>query len=64
MDGGKDLDAHNACTDNACERPTSLPDNSVVVSEDCPEHGKLNEDTCGAVQLSEMPHKQPKDKSE
>ena len=31
---------HTACDDDACERPTNLPANSMFVPSKCPDHGK------------------------
>ena len=41
--GSKGEGGHKACEADTCERPTSLPANSVVVSDKCPEHGKQKE---------------------
>ena len=41
--GSTGAGGHKACEADTCERPTSLPANSVVVSDKCPEHGKQKE---------------------
>ena len=40
---------HKACDDDTCERPTSLPANSVLVGSKCPEHGKQQRGTWQAA---------------
>ena len=47
--GSKGEGGHKACDDDTCERPTSLPANSVVVGSKCPQHGKQQDGTAQAA---------------
>ena len=40
---------HKACDDDTCERPTTLPVNSVVDGSKCPDNGKQQVSTCTLV---------------